>query len=167
VLLAQAYALAVSYPDSLPAFVARTPGSFRSEADVIRCGQRLVKELYGYSAGWPAPDSVERVAMELANQARHAELGAPVARLARESGTDLKTVGRYLESLVFKVLPGLAENKLEPYAYSEVYDAARFVWSSIARTDPALDIPAMRELTRQLSEWYIRMLMTEAAPGVK
>jgi hypothetical protein len=155
--IAQAYALAISYPDSVPEFVQRNAVFFQQNGAAIQCGQILAATLQSAALLGPSPQSIREQAMDVAGRSGRPDLGPKVADDMLRTRSDLQQLASYIQDLV-NTLPAAAKGDLAPYHSTNLYRFSKYIWTLSSGLLSPGDMQAIRNMTMQMSEWYVKGL---------
>jgi hypothetical protein len=156
--LIRAYALAVSYPDQVPSFVADQRQSFQADGEVVRYGKLLAAQLRGGALSGPAPHEVREQAADLAGRVGAGQLAGPLADGLMANMTDLMLLADYVSALL-ETLPALAAGDLQPYRHTLLYQSMSLLWNNAAALLGVAGVEPIRQLSLQLNEWYVGNLV--------
>lgn len=154
--IARAYAIAVSYPDSVPEFVRKNASIFQPNGAAIRCGKALVSQLLSAAISGPSPNSIREHAADVAGRAGRPDLGPPLGDDMLKNRADMYQLASYLQNLV-DTLHSITGGDVAPYQNTAVYQNSKLVWGmteSLGVLHPR-DIKAFRDMTLEMSEWYV------------
>ena len=155
--IAQAYAIAIAYPDSLPQFAKRNAAFFRENGMSIKCGRTLISQLRSAALSGPSPSSVREHAGDVAGRAGRPDLAGSLADDMLGGRMDMFQVASYLEQLI-ETLPAMVNGNLGPYHSTLVYKNLKYAWDltqSLGVMSPQ-DLKALRDMTMEMSEWYVK-----------
>lgn len=156
VVIARAYAIAVSYPDSVPEFVKKNGTFFQPNGGAIKCGRVLASQLRSAALSGLSPQSIREQAGNVACRADRCDLGPIVADNMLKNISDMYQVAGYLQNLV-DTLPSVTAGNVVPYQNTAVYQNSKLVWGMLESLGvlPPRDIKAIRDITLEMSEWYV------------
>lgn len=156
VALVEVYAIAVSYPDSVPEFVQKNTPLFQQNGSAIKCGKALASQLLSAALSGPSPNSVREHAGEVACRAGRCDLGESVSDSILKDKSDMYQLGVYVQNLV-DTAPNITEGDVDPYQNTAVYQTSQLVWStteSMGVLHPS-DIKVLRDLLFEVNKWYL------------
>ena len=155
--IAQAYALAISYPDSVPEFVQKNAVFFQQNGPAIQCGQILAAALQAAALSGPSERSIRERATDVAGRSGRPELGPKIAEDMLRTRSDMGQLASYIQDLV-NTLPAVASGNLTPYHNTNLYRFSNYIWTMSSRLVSQEDLQALRTMTMQMSEWYVKNL---------
>jgi len=161
VAIARAYAIASSYPDSVPEFVGKNRALFQQNGDAIRCGSLLASQLRSAALQGPSPNSIREQASNMADQAGRPDLGPVVADDMLKSRLDMLELASDIQDLV-DTLPSIIDGDVTPYQNSNVYQKPKFVIGILENSGllTPRDLHDWRDLTMKICEWYVRQFVS-------
>ena len=157
----KAYAIAVSYPDSLPAFITEHATMFAVDGEAIECFRILSSKLLSTALTGPSPTSIENKAHELARELGSPNLADAFANELQKERLDAYRLSKFMQSLA-ATLPSIAKGTVETYHNSEIYQQMNLLWS-ITEQQKLMsvdDLKTFRDMTLRINEWYLNYLAT-------
>lgn len=154
--IAHAYALAISYPDSLPQFVQQNKEFFHEDGPSIQCGRALVDGLRKSALSMPSPGDIRAQAMDVATRAGAPEMGPKVGDDMVATSLDMLRLASFVEELA-NTCPQLAAGDAKPYHDTSIYGFSSSMWGMIEQSGTILtaDLKAIRDMTMEMSEWMV------------
>jgi hypothetical protein len=157
--IARAYAIAISYPDSLPQFVKNNPDLFRENGPSIICGRTLVTELRKAVLKGPDIESIKGHAMDVATRAGAPELGPKLGEDMAKGSADVMQLAFWLEELV-NTIPSLLQDDPKPYSNTSIYQYSKFMWTFSEGLLLPDDLKRFRDMMQEANEWIVTSLST-------
>jgi hypothetical protein len=156
VAIARAYAIAITYPDSVPEFVKKNGPFFQPNGGAIKCGRVLASQLLSAALSGPSPNSIREQAADVADRAGRPELGSSLGDDMLENRSDMYQLAAYLQNLV-ETLPSIMAGNMAPYKNTAVYQNSKLAWGMMESLGvlPPGDIIAFRDMILEMSEWYV------------
>lgn len=160
--LVEAWALSTAYPDRVAAHVQENKDFFGATGASTLLGIRLADALLREILAAPPPDEVREHAALLAAEVGLPHLGGPVGDDMVRMNGELLSVARDLGALM-KMMPSLARGDLSSYKNSTLYANASAIWELVEFSDvySANELKGLRDLTQQMIEWYMGLLVQE------